>query len=161
MKKILCLLILVLFLCSCNVKSSNITPVTKGICFDADLSYYNETYQIKALIKENGDTEITFTSPKELSGLKISYIGDQITSDYNGIKYTSPLKESPQYSVSDIIYKIFSTVYDNVITKDDSYYVESELDSLKYKLYIGATGLPIKIESPYFNAKIKNATIIK
>lgn len=160
MKKILCLLISVFFLCSCGAKSNNITPVTKGISFNADISYYNETYTVSVNIADNGDTEISYNSPKELSGLKIIYSGDQITADYNGIKYNTLQESLPQYSASDIIYKAFSHDYDTVYSKDDSYYVEYDCDGLNFKMYLGATGLPIKIESPYLSAEIKNATII-
>ena len=159
MKKILCIVISLLFLCSCSSKTSNILPVTKGICFDAQISYYNEAYECKVNIAKNGDTEIAFLSPETLLGLKVTYSGNQITADYNGIKYTYLAENLPQFSVSDTIYKIFSNTYDEISNKDDSYFVNYSNGDTEYKLYIGATGLPIKIESPYFIAEIKNATI--
>lgn len=159
MKKILCLLVSILFLCSCSKAKTNITPLTKGISFDATLSYYNENYEVSVIVAKNGNTEVLFNSPKELKGLKVKYAGDQICAEYSGIKYTTLQEGLPQYSVSDIIYKTFSEEYSTVYSNDDKYYVEYENDSLDLKMYLGATGLPIKIESPYFLAEIKNATI--
>ncbi len=162
MKKILCSLFLVLTLCSCATKTESITPVTKGLKFTAQISYYNESYECDVTVKQNGDTEIAFLIPEDLSGLKITYSGNSVTANYNGIEYKFTDDSLPQYSVSDIIYKIFAAKYDTVTQQDDYYYVEYAKDDLNCKIVIGATGLPIKIEekSSRFEIIIKNATII-
>ena len=162
MRKILCLILPILFLCSCATKTQNIKPVTKGIKFNAQISYYNEQYECDTTISPNGDTEISFLSPIDLKGLKITYSGNDITANYNGIEYIYNSKSMPQYSASDIIYKIFAFSYDTVIEQDDLYYVEYTGDNLNCKIQIGATGLPLKIEekSSRFEILIKNATII-
>lgn len=160
MKKVLCLVTLLLFLCSCSTKTKNITPITKGISFESEISFYNETYLCNVNIQKNGDTEILFSSPQELTGLKINYIGNNVTVNYDGIEYTSVIDDLPQYSTSNIIYKIFSNNYNEVLFEEDNYFVKCKQGDTEYKMYIGATGLPIEIKSPFFNAKIKNATII-
>ena len=111
-------------------------------------------------IQKNGDTEILFSSPQELTGLKINYIGNNVTVNYDGIEYTSVIDDLPQYSTSNIIYKIFSNNYNEVLFEEDNYFVKCKQGDTEYKMYLGATGLPIEIKSPVFNAKIKNATII-
>lgn len=160
MKKVLCLTVLLLFLCSCSTKAKNITPITKGICFESEISFYNEAYKCNVNILKNSDTEISFTSPQELAGLKINYSGKNVTVNYGGIEYTSVIEELPQFSTSNIIYKIFQNNYTQVLYEEDNYFVKCKQGDTEYKMYIGATGLPIEIKSPFFNAKIKNATII-
>lgn len=157
MKKILCLIFPFLLFCGCADQSRNIKPVTKGLSFNAEINYYNECYECDVNIAKNGDTEISFTCPKELNGLKIVYSANNTTVDYNGLKYELD-SSLPQYSVTDIIKKVFSSEYDTVYTKDDCYYVENK--ELDCKMYIGSTGLPIKIESDAkFSAIIKNSTL--
>ncbi len=148
------------FLCSCGTKTRKITPITKGINFESEISFYNETYKCNVNILKNGDTEIAFSFPEELSGLRINYSGKNVTVNYGGIEYTSVIEGLPQYSTSNIIYKIFSNNYTQVLYEEDNYFVKFKDGDTDYKMYIGATGLPIEIKSPFFNAKIKNATII-
>ncbi len=159
MKKFLCLIIPIFLLCGCASKIKGITPITKGITFNAQIMYYNEAYECNVNISKNGNTEVSFIAPENLSGLKVFYSGDTVTAEFKGIKYTALAESLPQYSVSDTINNVFSNNYDEVLNKDDSYFVTFNDTDTEYKMYIGATGLPIKIESPYFEAKIKNATI--
>lgn len=152
----------VLLLCSCATKTERIKPVTKGLKFTAQINFYNEEYECDTTVKQNGDTEICFLSPVDLLGLKITYSAGGINTSYNGLEYKYDSESLPQYSSSDIIYKIFSYTYDTVIEQDDNYYVEYISDDLNCKMQIGATGLPIKIKekSSRFEISIKNPTII-
>lgn len=159
MKKILCLIVPIFLLCGCASKTQKITPVTKGLSFNAQIMHYNEAYECNVNIAKNGDTEVAFSLPENLSGLKVFYSGDSVTAEFKGIKYTALAQSLPQYSVSDTIYNIFSTNYTEVFEKNDSYFVNYSGNDGEYKMFIGATGLPIKITSPFFEAKIKNATI--
>lgn len=162
MRKILCLIIPVLLLCSCTTKAEKIKPITKGLKFTAQISFYNEQYECDTIIKQNGDTEISFLSPEDLLGLKINYSVSGITTSYNGLEYNYDSESLPQYSASDILYKIFSAEYHTVLEQDDNYYVEYIEDNLNYKMQIGETGLPIKIKekSSRFEILIKKPTII-
>lgn len=152
----------VFLLCSCATKAEKIKPLTKGLQFTAQIKFYNEEYECDTIIKQNGDTEISFLSPQYLSGLKITYSAGGVTANYQGLEYKYESGSLPQYSISDTLYKILSYPYDTVIEQDDNYYVEYIEDNLNCKMQIGATGLPIKIEekSSRFEILIKNPTII-
>ncbi len=158
MKKILCLILFILLLCGCSAKSKNIEPITRGLSFECEINYYNEIYECNVAISEKGETKIDFSSPKEISGLKLLYLTDKVTADYYGLQYDIKTK-LPQFSMGDIVYKVFSQNYDTVFDDDGEYYVENK--NLNCKIYLGATGLPIKIEenSKKFHIIIKNATI--
>ena len=88
MRKILCLILPILFLCSCATKSKSIKPVTRGIKFNAQISYYNEQYECDTTISPNGDTEIFFAGALQSSAV------------YWFVKQAVPLILSAKYDVS-------------------------------------------------------------
>lgn len=151
---------MILLLTGCNQLAKNITPHTRGITFNADISYYNENYECEVEIEQNGDTIISLTAPQDLKGLSFSYKGDQVLITYNGLEYKCD-DFSPENSVADFIYSVFQCETNDVIKNDDNLYIEGKTQSQSYKLFIGATGLPLKITtvSGGYEIIIKNATI--
>ena len=58
MKKIISVsffILLALALCGCSGKKTDISPVTRGISFTAELTYYNECYLAEVKIAESGE----------------------------------------------------------------------------------------------------------
>lgn len=157
MKKILCSIIICILLCGCS-KAASIKPITKSLKFATEINYFNETYNCNVKIAKNGDTEISFTNPKEINGLIIKYSADKVIAEYFGLEREID-NQLPQYSASDIIYKVFSYDYENVFEDNDRYYSENK--NLNCKIYFGETGLPISVEenSSKFKMTIINATI--
>ena len=70
-KAVISVLMLIVFLCGCGGKNKSATPVTKGVSFIADVTYYNECYTCDVAVDENGVMTATVTSPEELSGVKL------------------------------------------------------------------------------------------
>ena len=160
MKKILCAFLVIFTLCGCNKIAKNITPHTKGITFNAQATYYNECYECNVEIEQNGDTVITITEPNDIEGLIFSYKGNETLISYKGLEYKTN-NNSPEISVADFIYSVFQNPTGDIIKDNDNLYIEGKTKKNNYKLFLGATGLPLKITttSGGYEVIIKNATI--
>ena len=153
-------MLLIFTLSGCNGIANNITPHTKGISFIAEVTYYNECYECDVAIEQNGDTVITLTQPDDIEGLTFNYKGNQVAISYKGLEYKTDLS-SPENSVANFLYSVFQNPSKDVIKNNDNLYVEGKADSHSYKMFLGATGLPLKITtvSGSYEVIIKNATI--
>lgn len=149
-------------LTSCNAPAKNIVPKTKGITFTTNVSYYNESYECEVLIEQNGDTSVSIISPDDIKGLTFKFVGNETSVNYGNLNFTLP-QNSPEQSVADFIYKVFEAPNETVIKDGDEFYVEGKTKDYEYKLYLGATGLPLKIteSTKRYQAIIKNPTIKK
>ena len=70
MKRIFSVVLVIFLLTGCTADATKIKPVTNGISFLCDITYYNETYNCEGDIQKNGDSIIKFISPSRLQGLK-------------------------------------------------------------------------------------------
>lgn len=159
MKKVLSLIVIALLICCCGCKSSKVKPIRVSLSFSANIDYLNEKYYCFVTIAKNKDTTISFSHPRNINGLSITYKSDKITAEYLGNK--TDVNSAPQYSVADIIYKAFTDDYEQIFADDYHYYIENK--NLNSKMYYSQTGLPINIEenSSKFKVTITNATIIE
>lgn len=157
----LCLLF-VICLSGCNNKSSGIKPLTKGITFTADITYYNECYTCDVSVDKNGATDISVLSPDLLKGLSFNFKGNTVTAKYLDLEYKYDTSALPESMACGELYKILKFSFDEnakVNSKNDSFYIASE--GGKYKLFLGATGLPLSAEnnSLGFSIIFKNVTV--
>lgn len=165
MKKFTALIIAAVMLFSfsaCNRKRSDILPLTAGISFDCEITYYNECYEAAAKVTEDGEMSCEITAPDTLKGLKFSFSGDDVTAEYNGLEYKNDISSLPQGAAFTSLYQILRTAEKaEVISDDDKYYVRGNAGNLHFKLFLGATGLPIYAEDPDSGLEIsfKNMTV--
>lgn len=168
MKKIISLLsafILIFSFAGCSEKRSNILPVTKGITFTGEITYYNECYESLATVGENGDMDIEITSPDTLKGLSFHFDNGGVTTKYLGLEYKYDTKAMPEGIVCTYLYEIFCDTQKPdtaVICDQDVYYISGDTGKNDYIMYVGATGLPISAEDEKIGFKVdfKNVTII-
>lgn len=151
--------------CSCS-KAAHITPVTRGISFTAELTYYNESYIALVTVSKNGDTDIAFTAPDTLNGLMLHFSESGVTAKYNGLEYKYDISSVPDGIACSYLYKILNDAAGEnaeVTAENDCYYTESNGEKLKYRMYLGATGLPIsaKDERTGFCVLFKNVTVLQ
>ncbi|MGN0492525.1 MAG: hypothetical protein ACI4F7_02665 [Acutalibacteraceae bacterium] len=167
MKKIISVsLILVLALCGCKNSRSNIKPVTSGITFTAELTYYNECCEATVSVTENGAADFEITSPDTVKGLTFHFEGDSVTAEYLGLEYKTDFAALPEGNACIKLYKILKDASGgeiSVTADGDDCYISRDSGGVRYKLYLGATGLPLKAEdaSGGFTAVFKNVTIQK
>ena len=150
MKKIISVLSLViLFLCACGEKKISVTPVTSGISFTAELTYYNECFEADVTVAKNGETDMEITSPDTIKGLVFHFNGEEITAKYSGLEYKTDFKSLPESACCERLYEILKDTFNEDVTvtlEGDSYYIMRDSEDISYKLYLGATGLPISAE---------------
>lgn len=155
------ILIISLFLSGCRQKCA-VTPLVRGISFTCTVQYYNELYEGAVSVAKNGDTDIEITSPEGLAGLKLHFKGDALTAEYSGLNYNASLSEMPEGMAFTCLYEILrDTKGGEVSLENDKYFTESKSGSRRYRLYLGATGLPISAEEPSsgFSAEFKKASV--
>lgn len=165
MKKIISVLFLaILFLCACGEKKIAVTPVTSGISFTAELTYYNECFEADVTVAENGETDMEITSPDTIKGLVFHFNGEEITAKYAGLEYKADFKSLPEGACCARLYEILKDTFNEDVTvnlEENSYYIMRDSKDISYKLYLGATGLPISAEdNSGFTVNFKNVTIL-
>lgn len=165
MKKIISVLSLaILFLCACGEKKISVTPVTSGISFTAELTYYNECFEADVTVANNGETDMEITSPDTIKGLVFHFNGEEMTAKYAGLEYKADFKSLPESACCAKLYEILKDTFNEDVTvtlEGDSYYIMRDSKDLSYKLYLGATGLPISAEdNSGFTVNFKNVTIL-
>ena len=165
MKKIISVLFLaILFLCACGEKKIAVTPVTSGISFTAELTYYNECFEADVTVAKNSETDMEMTSPDTIKGLVLHFNGEEITAKYAGLEYRADFKSLPEGACCARLYEILKDTFNEDVTvnsEENSYYIMRDSKDISYKLYLGATGLPISAEdSSGFTVNFKNVTIL-
>lgn len=169
MKKIISVLsfaVLTLFLSACGGKKVSVTPVTRGISFTAELSYYNECYEAEVTVASNGETDMEITSPDTIKGLSFHFDGEEVTAKYAGLGYKADFKAFSEGACCIRLYEILKDTFkeETAVTKEgENYCISRDGGDLSYKLYLGGGGLPITAEDSQsgFTVNFKNVTILK
>lgn len=155
---------MILFLCACGEKKIAVTPVTSGISFTAELTYYNECFEADVTVAKNGETDMEITSPDTIKGLVLHFNGEEITAKYAGLEYRADFKSLPEGACCARLYEILKDTFNEDVTvnsEGNSYYIMRDSKDISYKLYLGATGLPISAEdNSGFTVNFKNVTIL-
>ena len=164
MKKLLIsflVLIIPLSFCGCN-KSDKVTAVTSGLVFDAETEYKENRFNYFVHIHSDGTTETELLNNGESTGIKTVISKNIVTLSVSGLEKQTTLTSLPD----GIILDFFATCFQDAKKRDvktinDTFYTEGETDKYDYKIILGATGLPIKIEESNFgiSVNIKNATL--
>ncbi len=159
MKKFLCIALLFL-LVGCTAKS-NIKPVTRNITFTAEMTYYNEYYEMSVEILKNGNAKISLTHPEELNGLTFNIKNNSLEGEFNGIKIETG--DSFKTAAVNFIYAAFKDENQTVYKNDNRFFTKGKCDGGEYTMYLSGAGLPLKIcdSADRFEIIIKNTTIHK
>lgn len=165
MKKIISLLLtalLVFSLSGCKSGQSEIRPITKGITFAAEITYYNEYCEGTVSVDENGKMNIEITFPDTVKGLTLTFDGGGIKAEYAGLEYE--ISSLPEGIACGRLYEILEDTFseDVKVTADgDESYIAGAAGDSEYRMYLGATGLPISAEdiNGTFCVNFKNVTI--
>lgn len=167
MKKIFCVfsaLILFLIPSGCGNKTEEISAVTKGISFNAEVTYNGNTFLYFVDIDQDFTTEIEYLENGKKSGFKTVFSDEKIVFKYKDLEYKTSSASLPDGIIADLIYSVFKNAQETTAIAADSgnASITDQTDKYSFVLTVGATGLPIKIEEKNFgiNVIIKNATIV-
>ena len=154
-----------LIFCSCNGNNNNIDLVTEGIAFTAKAEWDGTEYEIQSRITDESHAEFTVASPERIRNLKLTFSGDAVYMECDGLKYETAVCDIPQSSVFRVIYEIFSQISrpDTEIKEEDgNYFAKYSCPDGDYKIYFAVTGLPLMISSDIEtrNIIIKSCTIL-
>ena len=165
MKKIVVfslLLVFVLF-CGCNKISSDVTAVTTGLSFTAEIEYVGFLSEYEVNITKDGSFDMTAIQPQSIKGMNIKLSDSKIKVDYNGLAYNTTLYELPQGIIVDFLYNAFSDIRlqeREVAKQNDEFFISGSTEKYNYKMILGASGLPIElIDKSGIKVAIKNATV--
>ena len=164
MKKFLYLILIFALFCSaCKQKSSDVTVVTTGLSFTAAASYLDNQNSYSVIIGKNGNTKIGNSDNSE-QNITYHFEGQKLEISYNDLLYKCNLSAIKEGSIPEIIYYAFICAKtEKVNFKNNEYFITCKNDKYKFKIYLGQTGLPIKITEQNFDViiNILNPTILK
>ena len=165
MKRILLILTCLCFILFSGCKKENepIKPITTNISFVAEISHNGICNKYNVKIDKNSNTELEAID-NGLNGLSLYFSGDEITEKFNKLEHKFKVSSLPQGVITDFIHSVFLTATkDNhdIETENEQYIIKGENNRYSFKIYLGQSGLPIKIEDKKNDIKviIKNASI--
>lgn len=162
-KKVLSLFLLTLIFCSgCAQKSPKATLVAKGLSFNVEITESEENFKYSVIFSNKGEMKITDLNKKEP---RVNYIfsEDTVTVCHNELTHKIQLENMNITSIK-FLYEIFKYVNQNECTvkfKNDQYFVSEKTEDYDFTLYIGQSGLPIKLteENYGFNINFSNVSL--
>ena len=166
MKKIFSLVLTVagsLLLTSCG-KGTAIAPTTTGISFTAELEFFENKYEAAVTVRPDGNAEVQIISPDTLKGLEFDFSGKAVTAKYLGLEYKYNTDEQPAVAAAAYLYEVLKDITEKgrqITLEDGRYYADGRTENIKYRMYFGATGLPISAsdEDNNFVITFKNVTV--
>ena len=161
MKKILCILLTFIFICSGCKKSSEVTCVTAGLSFNAEVKDENGISNYKVIISKNRETLIYETNNP---GLKYKFSENKLILSYNNLSQSYIITELPKSNPL-FLYSAFAKLNkeDKAVYKNKEYILIKKTDKFDYKIKVSNKGIPIEAEEKNNNlkVKIKNLSLIK
>lgn len=166
MKKIFSLILTVVasvLFASCG-KGTVIAPKTTGISFTAELEFFENKYVAAVTVKSDGNAEVQVTSPDTLKGLEFVFSGKAVTAKYLGLEYKYNIGKQPSVAAVSYLYEILKDISEKerqITLEDGRFYTDGRTENIKYRMYFGATGLPISAsdEDNNFVITFKNVTV--
>lgn len=165
MKKIICVCMVILSLCSCSKKVANIKVLNKAVSYTAHIFYYGEEYECDIKTESSGKTFYLITKPKNLKDFTLAFETDKITALYRGLEFSPDISAIPQGSVLKELYAM-NCYFDNndytVYKNSDSFSVSGFAGTKNFTLTVTESGLPISavFEDDKFYAVFTNHKIL-
>ncbi len=158
MKKVVFIILCVIFMSSCNSGEKFITPILSGISFTAEIDYYNEYFACDVTIDQDKTMKLTVTQPQDISGMKLIFSGDKVTAEYMGITYTPHTDTLPVGGVAQTLYSIIRQLDDDTVleTQDGKNCIfKGRIDDRAFSFSFTPSGLPLCIDIPDQSFSIK------
>lgn len=163
MKKIICVLLSFVFLCSCSAKT-DVRVVNKGLSFKAHIFYAQKEYYCLVNISEDMTAAFEFDSGI-LKGLTAVCKADSVTLAYKD-KQSKRMPEEVSNAFFAEIYKAFAFFENNEYTvenEDECFFAQGKTEAGEFRLTVSPSGLPMQISIPlkeieaqFYDVTLKN-----
>lgn len=154
--KITAFLLAVLFLCACS--KTAVTPVVRGVTFNAHIIYFNKEYLVLTDIDKNGNTVISVVEPQVISGAKFVVTGEGAYTEYKDIKYPVNIENAEGAP-----YFLFGCLTDAMDKKGqqvgENFIISGKWQDREYEMYLSGSGIPLKITAKDIEIEILDAKI--
>ncbi len=160
MKKIKILIFPLIFLYLCACGSSTVTPVTRGLSFNAHVFYYNKEYTCAVNIDKDGNTELTVVEPKLLAGAKVVIAGKEAYAEFKDIKYPVDMWRAggaPYFLLGCLRCADGATA----VLNDEQFTISGTHLGENYEITLTHYGIPLKITSENIEIEIFDAKVLK
>lgn len=160
MKKLICIFIIALCLCSCSKVETQ--PKLLSTTFTAELEFYNEEYVFDGELLEDATLKISVKEPEELKDLYITVTDDVMKAEYKGLTYEANAATLPFSRVIGQFYSPLKAIAtDKTLKADKKGEINGEFGGEKCSLIVSPTGLPQKFEikSKQLNLRFYNISI--
>ena len=150
MKKLFCIITVFTFLllCGCSANNPNVTAITENLSFIAEIDSNDEKFIFDVKISKEDDITFLVVSPERIKGTIFEYSGSKLKTNLGKLVYDLKISDLPKDSPIRLICEVFSnakTRKDDVKLKNDEFFISGDTNTYSYKLYLGTTGLPLKI----------------
>ncbi|MBE6729373.1 MAG: hypothetical protein E7568_03970 [Ruminococcaceae bacterium] len=161
MKKIICVLLVLLSLAGCGSINA-VTPVNRGIAYRAHIFYYGKEYDCDVKIDEQGRAEYRIRDG-QLSGLCLCFYGDKIKYSYMDKEFEESFALNG--GMLNTLYEMNESISDDckVEKTDNEWVLNGETANGEYELFLSGGGLPIKacLDGDSFYVDFYDVTLIK
>lgn len=162
MKKssIIFLSILFILFSGCSKKSSDVKPITSELNFFAEFESGNFKNKYFVEIKKD-KTIISVIMPENIKTTKFILTKNQCKASFGGIESDLNLEKNENFMPWFIHNAFLKADTAKTKTENNQTYIYHDSKNISFKLYIGDSGLPLKLENLKNNTEIiiKNAAI--
>ena len=158
-------LFLVLFFIFCGCKGSrNIDIVSENLSFTATVYKDGNPSVFNVKIDRNGSFSLEQASNDKGYILKYRFSDDKVTVCYGKLEHTSPVSSLGKGNIIAFlpeVYKEIRTKNLKAKQEDNNFIISSKTENYDFSLYVGQSGLPLKLTDQRNNITIEfsNPTI--
>ena len=139
----------------CSKKSPEVTLVTTGLIFNLEYTAQNTNFKYNVKIDEKGDFTATVLEPENLKGYVIKTENGKFLGEFKG------LSAEVDGGAVKTIYNCFNTAKNSAASEENGEYKISGKADFSFNLYLGQTGLPLKLETDLKDVfYFKNVTLV-
>lgn len=163
MKKIICALICVIFLCACSSGKTPIKAVNRNISYRAHIFYYGSEYDCDVIIDKDGRASYTLKNGT-LDGFTASYFNGSVTLSYMEKECPQPYTY-PAGGMLSALYEMNEYLNSSYEIKeiDEQYLIQGYTSIGEFVISLSGAGLPLsaQLDSDAFYVEFYDVTLFK
>ena len=150
----------------CGQKNSRTQVISEGLSFFSEIETESQKYKFEVKIPDIHNMTMKAVYPDRLNGTVFEFDDDSVNIICKDLEYKINLSSMPKISPVNFIHEVYCDInskkYD-VSFENDQFFVSGKSENYEYDMFIGTTGLPLKIsdEANGISAVISQATVIK